>query len=741
MNMERKRKTLSRREFLKISGLTALLAALSTALGCSAFPTTLETDDETERETAPKPETTPFIGLSKELSEYITSPQYRTTIFAIDENIAHSTIPDRLAEVYKISVLKQYGTITAPEQSDLVSFVSVTNSRFIFLGSQLETQLQGTATFEQLASMADQVREHIIRGLIEISFQHLHAEHTNNFDLLCSQINQKIELMLLANHWASWFELQRAEIDPAMSLTQEQTQTISRWINEWKKIGKLIHKQLIGEYEFFQKKGWQAHWENQPTALKELVTDQTHWLELASNVSSIGEWQALMSQYFATRISTEPELAAVYQQQHALLSQSQETMPIKEVAKTLNPDGIFFTQAQMVSAENGTLQIQYSNQKCSFNYTESMPLSALGLKDDTPLDQLFLYVDQISPFYVELNGKSSLALSISLQKGLIPTKYQADNFNSVSSEIIFLTNADYTDRSINTKISGQFSSTKIFNTTDQQSALTELQFTKGTSLEISKLHLDPTQMMSLILSEDDANSAIQGVEQAIGEFGGNIHYRQLAMASPQTALYRSIDGSFTAVGSLENLAGYENGIMLPVIPDQLLNTDKLRSLLGILNQTGKNVFLPVPNTDLYIALDDISVKIIGQKTSASYYANRYRLANILIALNRVRFEDLGPKKYQSPPSSSAPTLTLLEELQGFFSMRTVKAILSNPKNHPLIGIPAIMTYGSSGNKESYLPYIPGTSKYYQQLVEIEQNERLFLDGSSLANKKVVALGE
>ncbi len=636
--MERKRKTLSRREFLRDAAvfLTALVAS-----GCKF--STPEPFSDSSTETLKIPENTPFITFSQELADYITQPELQATIFAIDEDITHNTSPERLAEVYKSAVLKQSGTINETEKNDLSSYVSVTNSRFIDLGSQLEAQLHNTYSFDQFAFLSNQIQEHLIRGLIDVSFQHLHAEHTNNFDLLCSQINRKIELMLLAKHWASWFELQRAEIDPAMSLTQEQTQTISRWINEWRKIGKLIHKQLIGEYEFFKKKGWQAHWENQPTALKELVTDQTHWLELASNVSSIGEWQALMSQYFATRIEAEPEFAAIYQQQHALLSQSSEAMPFQEVAKTLNPDGIFFTQAQMVSAENGTLQIQYSNQKCSFNYTESMPLSTLGLKDDTPLDQLFLYVDQISPFYVELNGKSSLALSISLQKGLIPNEYQADNFNSVSSEIIFLTNADYTDKSIDTKISGQPSSQKVFNTLDQLDTLTELQFTKGTTLEISKLHLEPTQMMSLILSEDDANTAITGIEQAIYEFGGNFHYRQLALASPETALYRRTDDTtFSAVGSLKQLAGYENGLVLPVNPDQLLNNEKINRALGVLNQTGKNVFLPVPNTDLYIALDDISVKIIGQKSSASYYANRYKLANLLIALNRIRFPDTKP---------------------------------------------------------------------------------------------------
>jgi|GEM_PF-6170515 len=737
--MERKRRTLSRRDFLQVSGLTALLAGLSALCGCNAFPTP-EPSSDSGTETLKIPENTPFITFSQELADYITQPELRATIFTIDESLAHSTSPDRLAEVYKSVVLKQGGTINETEKNDLSSFVSVTNSRFIVLGSQLETQLHNTNSFEQFAFLSNQVQEHLIRGLIDVSFQHLHAEHTNNFDLLCAQINRKIELMLLANHWASWFELKRVEINQISPLTQEQDKTTSRWINEWRKIGKLIHRQLLSEYEFFKSRGWQAHWDGQPSELKELVADQTHWLELANNVSSISEWQSLINQYFATRIETEPEFAAVYQQQHALLSQNSEAMPISEVAKTLNPDGIFFTQTQMVAIENGMLKIQYSNQKCSFNYTESVPLSALGLKDNTPLDKLFLYVDQISPLYVELNGKPSLTLLISLHKELIPAEYQADNFYLVASEIIILTTADYTDKSIDTKINSQPSSQKVFNTLDQLNTLTELQFTKGTTLEISKLHLEPTQMMSLILSEDDTNTAIQGIDQAISEFGGNFHYRQLALASPETALYRKTDDTtFSAVGSLKQLAGYENGLVLPVIPDKLLNTDAINRVLGVLNQTGKNVFLPVPNTDLYIALDDISVKIIGQKSSASYYANRYKLANLLIALNRIRFPDTKPKKYRSPPSSPKPTLTLLEELQDFFSMRTVAAITSNPQNHPLVGIPAIMSYGSRDNKESYLPYIPGLSQYYQQLVEMEQNERLFLDGSSLPNKKTISL--
>lgn len=729
MNMERKRRTLSRREFLKLSGLTTLLAALSTALGCNAFPTP-ETE-EVKKETPPKPEKTPFIGLSKELADYITQPQFQAAIFAIDESIAHSTTPERLAEVYKTAVLKQPGTINEAEKIDLSSFVSVTNAKFTTLSSQLETQVQTPQSSpEQLANIAHQIREHLIRGVIEISFQHLRAEHTNNFDLLCSQINRKIELMLLANHWASWFELKKAEISSIIPLTQDQDQTISRRINEWRKIGSMLHRQLLDEYKLFKSKGWLAHWENQPTALKESISNQSHWLELANNVSSIEDWQSLMSQYFATRIEAEPELTAVYQQQYALLSQSSDAMPIQEVAKNINPDGIFFTQAQIVAVESGFIKIQYSNQKCSFNQTESLPLSALGLQDNIPVDQLFLIVDQISPLYVEVDGNTSLALSISLRKNGVVPEYQ---------EIIFLTNANFQDQSINTRVNTPALDSRIFTTPDQLNGLTELQFTKGTSLEISKLHLAPTQMMSLILSEDDPDSAIRGVEQAIGEFGGNVHYRQLAMASPQAALYRDTNKSLQVVGSLGQLAGYEDGLLLPVIPDQLLNSDFFNRSLGILNQTGKNVFLPVPNTDLYIALDDISVKIIGQKSSASYYANRYQIANLLIALNRVRFEDLGPKKYQSPPSSPAPTLTLLEELQGFFSMRTVKALLSNPKNHPLVGIPAIMTYGSSGNKESYLPYIPGASQYFQLLVEIEQNERLFLDGSSLPNKKTISL--
>ena len=737
--MERKRRTLSRREFIKWSG-TALLAGIFALLGGCSFPTEPPTGNG--KEAPKKPEKTPFISLSEDLEDYITNPELRAIIFAIDEGVTHSTAPERLAEVYKTAVLKQPGTINEAEKIDLSSFYGVTNAKFIQLCSQLEAQVQATQSSpEQLANLAHQIREHLIRGIIDISFQHLHSEHTNNFDLLCSQINRKIELMLLANHWASWFELKKAEINSITPLTPDQDQEISRCINEWRKVGGMIDRQLLREYELFKGNGWLAHWENQPIALKESISNQNHWLELANNVSSITEWQSLMNQYFATRIEAEPELTTVYQQQLALLSQNSEAMPIQEVAKTLNPDGIFFTQTQMVAVENGMLKIQYFNQKCSFNHTESLPLSALGLQDNIPVDQLFLIVDQISPLYVEVAGKTSLALSISLKKDGVPTEYQANNFDAVSSEIIFLTNTNFQDQSINTRISTPVLDSQVFTTPDQLNELTELQFTKGTSLEISKLHLAPTQMMSLILSEDDTNSAIQGIEQAVYEFGGNSHYRQLAMASPQAVLYRNINGSFTAVGPLKKLAGYEDGLILPLIPDQLLNTDKLNRFFGVLNQTGKNVFLPVPNTDLYIALDDFSVKIIGQKSSASYYANRYQIANLLIALSRIRFPDTKPKKYPSPPSSSGPELSLLEEIKGFLSTRTIKALISNPQNHPLVGMPAILSYGSNSNEESYLPYIPGLSAYYQQLAKIEQNELLFLNNSSLLNKKVISLGE